>query len=153
FPVAAQQAQKVAPPKPYPVIAVTLPKPFVDPSFEAFRKQLGAIAARKDRGTLARLIANDFFWFGENGDKANKKKPGIDTLAAAIGLDAKDGPGWQMLAEAANEATLEPIPERKGVMCAPAGPSFDEKALEQVAKDTGTQPGDWGYPEKAGLEV
>ena len=116
-PPQAQQpapAQKVAPAKPYAPIAVTLPKPYVDPAFEAFRKQLGAIAARKDRGALARLVANDFFWMGEKGDKANKKKPGIDNLAAAIGLDAKDGPGWEMLVEVANKTTLETDPGPQG---------------------------------------
>jgi len=147
------QAQKVAPPKPYAPIAVTLPKPYVDPGFEAFRKQLGAIAARKDRGALARLVANDFFWMGEKGDKANKKKPGIDNLAAAIGLDAKDGPGWETLVEVANETTLEAIPDRKGIMCAPANPSFDENAFEQLVKTTGTEASDWGFPSKAGIEV
>ncbi len=155
-PPQAQQpapGQKVAPPKPYAPIAVTLPKPYVDPAFEAFRKQLGAIAARKDRGALARLVANDFFWMGEQGDKANKKKTGIDNLAAAIGLDAKDGPGWDMLVEVANETTLEPIPDRKGIMCAPANPSFDENAFEQLVKTTGTEAGDWGFPSKAGIEV
>jgi hypothetical protein len=147
------QAPRIAPVRPYTAIAVTLPMPYADASFEAFRKQLGAIAARKDRGALARLVANDFFWMSEQGDKANKKKPGIDNLAAAIGLDAKGGAGWGALTEIANEATLEPIPDRKGVMCAPASPIFDEKAAEQLAKATGTEPGDWGYPEKAGLEV
>jgi hypothetical protein len=148
-----QQAQKVAPAKPYAAIAVTLPKPYVDAGFEAFRKQLGAIAARKDRGALARLVANDFFWMGEQGDKANKKKSGIDNFAAAIDLDAKEGSGWEGLTEAANETTLEAIPQRKGVMCAPASPSFDENALAQLAKATGTEEGEWGYPEKAGVEV
>jgi hypothetical protein len=38
-------------------------------------------------------------------------------------------------------------------MCSPAGPTFDEKAMEAVAKDTGTEPSDWGYPNKPGLEV
>jgi len=148
-----QQAQQVAPPKPYAAIAVTLPKPYVDPGFEAFRKQLGAIAARKDRGALTRLVANDFFWMGEKGDKANKKKSGIDNLAAAIGLDAKDGSGWETLTEAASETTLEAIPDRKGIMCAPANPIFDEHALEQLARSTGTEASDWGYPDKAGVEV
>ena len=149
----AQPAQKVSPPKPCPVIAVTLPQPYADPGFEAFRKQLAAIAARKDRGTLARLVANDFFWMGAQGDKANRKKSGIDNLAAAIELDGKDGSGWEVLAEAANDATLEAIPDRKGVMCAPANPTFDEKAAEQVARDTGTEANDWGYPAKSGVEV
>jgi len=149
----AQQVQRASPPKPYPVIAVTLPQPYADPGFEAFRKQLAALAARKDRGTLARFVANDFFWMGAQGDKASRKKSGIDNLAAAINLDAKDGSGWEALTEMANDATLEAIPDRKGIMCAPANPAFDEKAAEQVAKDTGTEPNDWGYPAKAGVEV
>jgi hypothetical protein len=148
-----QQAQQPAPPKPYKPVAVTLPQPYADPGFEAFRKQLGDIAARKDRAALAKLVVKDFFWMGEKGDKANKKKPGIDNLAAAIDLDNKDGSGWQALAAVASENTLEPIPDKKGIMCSPANPTFDEKAAEQLAKDTGTEPGDWGYPSKAGVDV
>jgi hypothetical protein len=90
---------------------------------------------------------------GEKGDKANKKKPGIDNLAAAIGLDAKDGSGWEMLVEVASETTLEPVPDRKGIMCAPANPTFDENAFQQLVKTTGTEFSDWGYPAKAGIEV
>jgi len=153
-PPAAQQAQQPAPPKPYKLVPVTLAQPHNDPSFEAFRKQLADIANRKDRAGLARLIvATNFFWMGEKGDKANKRKPGIDNLAAAMELDAKDGSGWMALAHAAGEATLEPIPDRKGIMCAPANPTFDEKAAEQVAKDTGTEPSDWAVPTKPGVEV
>ena len=148
-----QQAQQPAPPKPYKTVPVTLAQPYNDPSFDAFRKQLADIANRKDRAALGRLIANNFFWMGEKGDKANKKKSGIDNLAAAIELDAKDGSGWQTLAAAANENTLEPVPERKGILCSPANPTFDEKVAEQVAKDTGTDPGDWGYPTKDGVDV
>jgi hypothetical protein len=150
---AQQQAQKPAPPKPYKSVPVTLAQPSTDPSFEAFRKLLGDIANRKDRAALAKLVVNNFFWMGEKGDKANKKKSGIDNLAAAIELDAKDGSGWQGLAAAASESTLEPVPERKGIMCSPANPTFDEKAADQLAKDTGTDPGEWGYPSKPGVEV
>jgi len=153
-PAPPPQAQKPAPPKPYKVVPVTLPQPSNDPSFEAFRKQLADIAKRKDRAGLARLVvANNFFWMGEKGDKADKRKNGINNLAAAIGLDAQDGSGWQTLADAAEEATLEPVPQKRGVMCSPASPMFDEAAAEQVAKDTRTDPGDWGYPDKAGVEV
>jgi len=148
-----QQARQPAPPKPYKPVEVTLPQPYDDPSFVAFRKQLGDIAGRKDRAPLAKLVVNNFFWMGEKGDKANKKKSGIDNLTAAIDLNGKDGFGWQVLTEAANEATVEPLPERKGIMCAPASPTFDEAAAEQVAKDTGTDPSEWGYPSKPDLEV
>jgi hypothetical protein len=144
----------MAPPKPYKPVAVTLPQPYSDPSFEAFRKELGEIAARKDRAALAgRVVANGFFWMGERGDKANKRKSGIDNLAAAIGLDGRNGGGWEILTAAANEATLEPIPDKKGVMCSPAGPVFDQKAAEQTAKATGTSPMDWGFPVKGALDV
>src|SRR4029077_3648872 len=108
-----QQARQPAPPKPYKPVAVTLAQPYSDPSFAAFRKQFGDIANRKDRAALAQLIAGNFFWMGEKGDKADKKKSGIDNLAAAIDLDAKDGSGWQALIAAANEPTLEAVPERK----------------------------------------
>jgi len=150
----AQQAPQPAPPKPYKVIPVTMPQPYSDPSYDAFRKQLTDIASHKDRAALARLVvAANFFWLGEKGDQANKKKSGIDNLAAAMELDAKGGWGWMGLAQAANDATLEPDPDHKGIMCAPANPSFDEKAAEQVAKDTGTNPADWAVPTKPGLEV
>ncbi|HET7681992.1 MAG TPA: hypothetical protein VFK79_17875, partial [Xanthobacteraceae bacterium] len=45
--VAQQQAQQPAPPKPYKKVAVSLPAPINDASFEAFRKQLAEIAQRK----------------------------------------------------------------------------------------------------------
>ena len=144
---------QVAPPKPYKQVPVTLPQPYNDPSFDAFRKQIADIASHKDRAGLAKVVANTFFWMGEKGDKANKRKPGIDNLAAAIGLDGKDGAGWEILAEAAGEPSLEPIPDRKGVMCSPAAPTYDQKAAEQNAKATGTDFGDWGFPTKGGLDV
>ena len=150
---AQEQPRQLAPPKPYKPIPVTAAQPYNDPSFTAFRKQLGDIAGRKDRTALARLVGRNFFWLGEKGDKADKKKSGIDNLAAAIDLDNTDGSGWQALAEAAKEATLEPVPERKGIMCAPAIPSFDEMAADQMAKDTGTDPSEWGYPNKPDVEV
>jgi hypothetical protein len=150
----SQQAQQpAAPPKPYKPIIVTLAQPSNDPSFVAFRKQLGEIASKKDRAALARLTVNNFFWMGEKGDKADKKKSGIDNLAAAIELDDKDGSGWETLTAAAHEASLEPVPQRKGVMCSPANPTFDEAAADSVAKDTGTDPSEWGYTSKAGVEV
>jgi hypothetical protein len=140
-----------APPRPYRVVLVTLPRPSGDPAFEAFRKQILDIASRRDRAALARMVANTFFWIGEKGDKANRKKPGIDNLAEVADLDAKDGSGWGALAQVVRDPTLERFPDRKGVMCSPAAPTLDEKAARQIAKDTATQPGEWGYTTKPGL--
>ena len=143
----------IAPPKPYKPVPITLPKNAADPSFDAFRKQLGDVASRKDRAALAALVAPHFFLMGEQGDKADKKKSGFDNLAAAIDLDATDGSGWDTLTGAAKDPTLEPLPQPKGVMCSPATPTFDNKAFEQLLKNTGTDAFEWGYPAAAQIEV
>lgn len=142
-----------APIKPYKPIAITLPVPFNDQSFEAFRKQLGAIAEKKDRAALGKLVvASGFFWM-QDKDLADKKKPGLANFAAAIDLDAKDGSGWELLSSYAGEPTAEPLPDHQGVMCAPAEPNIDPKAFEALVNETKTQPPEWGYPNKDGVEV
>lgn len=148
------QQQAPSPPKPYKPVTITLPKPMADPSFEAFRKQLGDAAQKKDRAALAKLvIAKGFFWDAESGDKADKNKPGVDTLVAALRLDAQDGSGWDMLSGHAGDPTAAPNPQHKGAVCGPAEPTFDGKQFEALVKSTGTDPSEWGYPGKPGLEV
>jgi hypothetical protein len=90
---------------------------------------------------------------GEKGDKADKKKPRIESLAKAIGLDAKDGSGWEALTGYAADPTGMPLPDKQGVICAPADPEFDGKALETLAQTTKTDPSEWGYPMQPGLDV
>jgi len=141
----------MAPPKPYKPVAVTLPQPYNDPSFEAFRKELGdhREPIRTARLSPARWSPTASSGWAKKGDKANKRKSGIDNLVAAIGLD-HGGEGWELLTSAANEATLESIPDKKGVMCSPAGPNYRPKAAEQTAKATGTSPQDWAFRSRAG---
>jgi hypothetical protein len=152
-PAQAQTPREPAPPKAYKSIPVTVAKPYDDASFVAFRKELADIASKKDRAALAKLTAGSFFWMGENGDKADRQKSAIDNLAAAIDLDGQDGSGWEALKLAANEATLQPVTERQGLWCSPAPPAFDDDAADAVAKDTGTDPGEWGYITKAEADV
>ncbi len=142
-----------APIKPYQTVAVTPPAPLNDPGFVALRKQIGDIAAKKDRVGLAKLVvAQNFFWV-QDKDLADKKKSSVDNLAKAIDLDAKDGSGWDTLASYANEATAAESPQQKGVFCAPADPTIDSKALEALGKATGADPSEWGYANKDGVEV
>ena len=89
----------------------------------------------------------------EGEDGADKKKPGIDNLAAALGLNARDGSGWETLGVFAEDDTEMPMPDRKGVVCSPADPQFDGNDLEALGKATGTDPGEWGYTLAAGEEV
>ena len=143
-----------APAKPYNPVAITPPKPLGDPSFDVFRNQLAEIAKRKDRAALAKMIvAKDFFWLGEKGDRADKKRPGIDNLTRAMNLAAKDGSGWEALTGYAADPTGMPLPDKKDTFCAPADPVFDIKQLENLAKETGTNEAEWGYPVQPGVEV
>jgi len=152
-PAAPPQQPAAAPVKPYKAVAISAPAAVTDPSFEAFRKQLGAVAEKKDRKALAGLVAQNFFWMGEKGDKADKKKPGIENLAKAIQLDGKEAPGWELLGAASNDPTGTPFPDRKDTICSPADPTFNPQELEALAKATGTEEGDWAYPTQTGLEV
>lgn len=133
------------PPGPYTSIPVASAGPVTDPSFPAFRKTLGAIVRRKDRTALQRLVAPKFFWLTEAGDQTEKDESAFDSFAAATDLDSSDGSGWEFLAAAAAEDTLQPFSERPGAFCAPAGPIFDYQAFGQLLKSTGTQVAEWAY--------
>jgi hypothetical protein len=139
--------------KPYKVVAISAPPQVSDASFEAFRKQLGTVVEKKDRKALAGLVVQDFFWLGEKGDRADKKKPGIDNLAKAIQLDGKDAPGWELLGAAAGDPTGTPYPDRKDTVCSPADPTFSMDEFEALVKSTGTEEDDWAFPAQQGIEV
>jgi hypothetical protein len=161
-PGSAQQGQsplpgfKPLPPppiKPYQAVAVAPPPVLNDPSFTAFRNQLGEVAARKDRAALAKMVVTqNFFWIQEQ-DLADPHKSGIDNLAKALELDAADGSGWQILGGFATETSAAESPQQPGVFCAPADPKLDPSALETLAKATQTDPSEWGYPNQSGVEV
>jgi hypothetical protein len=46
-----------------------------------------------------------------------------------------------------------PDPQRKGVFCAPADPTFDEKAADELANENHTDASDWAFPLRDGIEV
>jgi hypothetical protein len=46
-----------------------------------------------------------------------------------------------------------PDPQRRGVICAPAEPEFDEKAADELANLTHTDAADWAFPIRNGIEV
>lgn len=151
---APAQERPPSPPKPYDKVPVTLAPGVTDPSLNAFRKQLADVAARKDRNALAGLtVAKEFFWERENGNAADKNKSGVENLATAVGLDAKDDSGWRLLADYAQESSVSQVGDRKDFVCAPATPIFDDKQFEAILKSTETDPGEWGYPLRDGVEV
>lgn len=142
-----------SPIKPYKPVAETPPQPYGDPSFQAFRKQLLDVAGRKDRAALAKLVvAQGFFWI-QDKDHADPRKSGIDNLARAIDLDAKDGSGWDVVTGFANEPTAAELPDHKGVICGPADPTIDPRAFQALMQTTQTDPSEWGYVLHDGTEV
>jgi hypothetical protein len=149
---AAPQPQAAVAAKPYQPVAITPAKPLNDPSLDAFRKQLGAVAEKKDRAALAGMVSKSFFWMGEK-DKADKKKSGIDNLSKAIGLDGKDAEGWDTLTGYASDPTAGAYPEKKDTICAPGQPDFDDDAFGALLKATGTEDADWAYTAQPGIEM
>ena len=142
-----------APVKPYKPLAVSPPAANNDPSFAAFHKQLGEVAQRKDRNALGKLVVSQgFFWMQEK-DMADKRKSPIANLSTALNLDAKDGSGWGALANMAEDPTTVPLPDHPGIVCGPADPNLDQQAFQALVTSTKTQPTDWGYPLRDGVEV
>jgi hypothetical protein len=84
---------------------------------------------------------------------ADKHKPPLANLASALNLDAKDGSGWMALANMADDPTTTALPDHAGVVCGPADPVVDQQAFETLVQSTKTQPTDWGYPLRDGIEV
>lgn len=150
----AQQPQERAPPKPYRQVTVTLPAPFGDPSFEAFRKRLAAIVQRKDRKALGALVVTQgFFWERGGGNGVDDKKSALDNFAAAVGLDGKDGAGWDFLGDYAAEPSASRVNGRDDMVCGPASPVFREDDFLGVVRETQTNPIEWGYPLRDGIEA
>ena len=151
-PAQAQQLPFV-PPAPYTALAVAPPKPYTDASLAAFRQQLAAIAQKKDRAALAKLVlAKDFFWLKEDGNAAGKKT-GIEALATALSLAAKDGSGWETLAELVSDETASPYLDRPNTVCSPAGPDYKAEDLEKLVTATKTDIGEWGFTAQDNIEV
>jgi hypothetical protein len=139
--------------KPYQTVAVAPPSALNDPSFTAFRNQLGEVAAHKNRAALAKIVVTQNFFWIQDKNLADPRRSGIDNLAKAIELDAPDGSGWQILGGFATEPSAAESPQQPGVFCAPADPKLDLSALEALAKATQTDPSEWGYPNQDGVEV
>jgi hypothetical protein len=154
YTVAAAPGQTTQPstlPAAYKPVTVKLPRPYKDASFEAFRKKLARIAQNKDRAALAILVSVNFFWMPDEKDVTDKRRSPIANLAKAIGLDGRDG--WDILATYAAEPTAEQDPDHRNVICAPANPSFNQTAAEDLAVVTQTDSSEWAYPVRNGVEV
>jgi hypothetical protein len=151
---AQNQPPAAAPARPYKAVAIAPPAPLTDPVFEAFRKQLGEVAQKKDRaGLTAMVVAEGFFWDRDNRDRADKRKSGMDNLATALGLNNKTSVGWEILFSFTDDPTASAPPAHKSALCAPAEPAYNAQEFDALIKSTQTDASDWGYPVSPGIEV
>jgi hypothetical protein len=116
---------------------VTPPASFNDPSFIAFRKQLGDVAAHKDRAALAKLVvAQNFFWI-QDKDLADKRKP-ASTISPrrSISTPRTDRAGTCSPATPPSRRRRN-CRRQKGVFCAPADPAVDPADSKRSARPPG----------------
>jgi hypothetical protein len=136
------------PPKPYAPVAITRPAPLADPDFAAFRAAIAAAAKSRIYAELETLVQpQGFFWDRDFRNRYDPRRPAVDNLAAAIGLERDNGAGWQTLAQLAAEATAQPLESRPGVVCAPAPPGYDSVEFSRLLDQTYTAPWDWAFPQ------
>jgi hypothetical protein len=134
-------------PKPYTPVSIASAETFADPGFAAFRQAIAAAAKSRLYAELEALVqAQGFFWDRDFGRGYDPRRPSVDNLAAAIGLERRDGAGWNMLAVLATEDAVEPLDSRPGVVCAPARPNYDSIEFSKLLDKTYTGEIDWAYP-------
>jgi hypothetical protein len=139
--------QRAAAPKPYPTVAVQLPQPIEDANFEAFRSELAGVAKARIYVELERLVTmQGFFWDRDFGGGFDIKRPAVDNLAAAIGLERRNGAGWAVLAHFASESTAAPFTGRPGIICAPGEARYDEVDFNRLLDATRSEGVDWAAP-------
>jgi hypothetical protein len=142
------------PHKPYDLVSVEIPVAAENATFAAFRNELAEVAKRRIFAELAAVVVTrGFFWDRDFGNGFDPTKSGVENLAAAIGLEADGGAGWNRLAAFAAEPTATPIPLHVGVICGPPDPIYDAAELERLIETTKTQSRVWTYPRDTGVPV
>lgn len=135
------------PPKPYSAVALTLPRPLADASFETFRKELAAIVKRRSQADLVKLVvAQGFFWERDFGGSFEAEKSSADNFLRAFHFGMERGDPWQRLAAISAERAVSHHPQHRGLVCAPGEPTSNEAALDRLYDATKTDGLDWAFP-------
>jgi hypothetical protein len=150
----AQSKPLPPPPKPYGAVALTLPRPLADASFEAFRKELAAIVKRRSQADLLNLVVEKgFFWERDFGGSFEADKSAADNFTRAFHFGREIGDTWERLAAIAAERAVSRHETRRGLVCAPGEPIYNRAALDRLYDATNTDGLDWAYPRAASTPV
>ncbi len=99
------------------------------------------------------IVAKDFFWLGEKGDRADKKRPGIDNLTRAMDLAAKDGSGWEALDRLCRRSDRHAVAGQEGHVLRAGRSGVRDQAAREPRQGNRHQRAEWGYPVQPGVEV
>ena len=150
----AQTKPLPPPPKPYGAVALTLPRPPTDASFDTFRKELGAIVKRRSQPDLLKLVVEKgFFWERDFGGSFEADKSAVENFTRAFQFGAEHSDSWERLAAIAAERAVSRHAQGRGLVCAPGEPVYNEAALDKVHHATNTDGLDWAYPLAASTPV
>ena len=134
-------------------MAITLPKPISDPSFDVMRKQLAEVSERKDRAALGKFVVGlGFFWDRENGNGADKRKSGLEISRPRSASTTRRATAGTCSPPSPTTPPRRRRPSQGGHVLA-SGPAFNNKELDELVDATDTDPSDWGYPVSPGVEV
>ena len=141
---------RVEPPRPaaraYQPVMVTLPTAADDAELESFRDEIAAVAKTRVYVELERLVAaQGFFWDRDFDGSFDSRRPGVDNLAAAVGLERSNGRGWATLLRLAGEKTAGPLTGRPGILCAPGEPNYDGVAFDQAVDASRSTAQEWSF--------
>ena len=124
------------PPAPYTALAVAPPKPYTD------REPRGLPQGARSPSRRRRIAPRSPSWCSRRASSGSRKsgnaagkKTGIEALATALSLAAKDGSGWETLSEFADDETAAPYPDRPNTVCSPAGPEFNAGGSGEARRD------------------
>lgn len=145
LPCASAQEQEL--PKPYRTVSITIASAPADASLDQFRQRVLALAEAKDARNLAQLVGKEFFWDNFIGQR--RPRSPVQQLRSALGLENADGSGWARLAAFARER-VGPYHKRRGVVCAPPEPRYQQAEFEKLIAELDSNPYEWAHPREAG---
>jgi len=150
----AQSKALPPPPKPYGAVTFTLPRPSADASFETFRKELAAIVKRRAQADLVKLVVEKgFFWERDFGGSFEADKSSIENFTRAFHFGRDGGDSWERLAAIAQVRAVSRHETRRGLVCAPGEPTYNQAALDKLYDATKTDGLDWALPRTATTPV
>jgi hypothetical protein len=145
---------------PYPEVKVEIAEAFKpDAAFEAMRKKLSEVVAKKDAQALFALVGPTFVWTFQGGptDQFDMGRDALHNFKVVFGFrpqgadgdgPVENGPFWDALAAFASDGTYYRDTQSGNLVCGPITASaVDDNVMEQARKkiEVGEEVADWYF--------